>query len=90
MFNMKNLKSLLSCNNRFAVITGATGNLGRVISKTLAEVGFNLILNDIELNKLIELENELNKKYNVKVYNFDCNLEKILTLIWLNITKIII
>ncbi len=73
---MKDLKSLLECNDRFALITGATGNLGKVISKTLAEIGFNLILNDIDLDKLIQLKNELNIKYKVKIFNFDCNLEK--------------
>lgn len=73
---MKDLKSLLECNDRFALITGATGNLGKVISKTLAEIGFNLILNDIDLDKLIQLKNELNIKYKVKIFNFGCNLEK--------------
>ena len=73
---MKDLKSLLECNDRFALITGATGNLGKVISNTLAEIGFNLILNDIDLEKLIQLKNELNMKYKVKIFNFECNLEK--------------
>ena len=73
---MRDLKSLLSCDDRFAIVTGATGNLGTVISKTLAEIGFNLILVDIKLEQLIKLQNEIRKKYNIKVFNFDCNLEK--------------
>jgi len=40
------LKSLMNLSGRHAVITGATGYLGRVICETLAELGASLVLVD--------------------------------------------
>lgn len=43
---MKKITSLMSLTNRTALVTGATGHLGRVICSTLVELGANLIAVD--------------------------------------------
>ncbi len=43
---MSTIKELSNLKGRRALITGATGNLGKVIANTLAELGADLILVD--------------------------------------------
>ncbi|MBW0432861.1 SDR family oxidoreductase [Leptospira yasudae] len=50
-----------------ALITGASGGLGREFSKQLAEQGTNLILTDISASSLKTLQSELEKKHKIKV-----------------------
>ena len=52
---MKSLRSLISCNGRKAIVTGASGHLGKVISRTLADMGYNLILVDMKEEPLDQL-----------------------------------
>ncbi len=57
--------------NSYALITGAAGLLGEQHSLALAEIGYNLILVDIKLNKLKILKKQiLKKKKNLKVLIF--------------------
>ena len=72
---MREFKSLLSCENRRALVTGAAGYLGRTISKTLSEIGYDLILIDIHSDKLNQLALEIKSDYKVKIDFFDCDLE---------------
>ena len=68
------INKLINMNSRWVLITGASGNLGRVISNALASLGANLILVDqskIELNKL---KKKLSK-YKTKTLEVECNLE---------------
>jgi NAD(P)-dependent dehydrogenase (short-subunit alcohol dehydrogenase family) len=69
------IKNFLNLNGRIALITGATGNLGRVMSNALAELGADLILVDHPDVDFNELENELRELWNVKVYSYHCDLE---------------
>ena len=48
---------------RCAVITGATGHLGSVISSTLAELGADLVLVDKADTKLKNLSEEISMKW---------------------------
>lgn len=73
---MTTLKKLISLENRTALVTGASGNLGSVISETLAELGCNLILTDISSANLENLKVSLTKKYNVDIYTKACDIEK--------------
>ena len=57
-----------------AVVTGASSGLGKVFAQRLAERGYNLKLVARRGDKLIELAEELQKKYGVKVDNFVADL----------------
>ena len=48
-----NIDNLISSKERKVLITGAAGNLGRLISKTLASIGYELILVDFESEEFI-------------------------------------
>ena len=72
---MSTFKSLMDLNGRSALVTGASGFLGAVICDTLAELGSNLILVDMDFKKLAILTEELREKWNVSVIPFTCNLE---------------
>ncbi|MCG9875836.1 MAG: SDR family oxidoreductase [Leptospiraceae bacterium] len=71
---MTSIKSLVNMKGRNAIVTGAAGHLGKVISETLAELGANLILIDRENSSLEKLSLDL-KNYNVKIHYFQSNLE---------------
>lgn len=73
---MKTLKSLMSLGGRCALITGATGGLGRVMADSLAELGASLILVDREEKKLIDLKKDLNDRWNININYFVCDLEE--------------
>jgi len=49
----------MSLKDRVVVVTGATGGLGRVVSRILAEAGSELVLVGTNSEKLAELEGEL-------------------------------
>ena len=72
---MSSTKSLFDLNNKKAVVTGATGNLGKVICDTLSEFGAEIYLVDIDLFKLKDLVNNLQSKYQNKAIPLTCNLE---------------
>ena len=60
---------------RTAVITGATGHLGRTITQTLAELGFDLILVDLPNSNFSVLNEFLRKFTKIKTQNVHCDLE---------------
>ena len=54
--------------NKVALITGARRGIGKAVAIKFAKNGYNLIIDDREeINKLNELKQELEDKYNVKV-----------------------
>ena len=73
---MKNILNRIIVRDQNCIITGATGNLGKSISFTLAEMGFNLILTDKNLNQLKSLKKEISLNYRCKVYIKACDLSK--------------
>ena len=54
--------------NKTALITGASSGIGKELAKIHAEKGGDLVIVARSENKLIELKNELENKFNVKVY----------------------
>ena len=64
----------MSMEGRTVLITGATGFLGSYMAETIAELGGDLILVDIETANYIALLETL-KQYNSKVLCMDCDLE---------------
>jgi NAD(P)-dependent dehydrogenase (short-subunit alcohol dehydrogenase family) len=72
---MRNLKELSDLKSRTALITGATGGLGKVFSETLAELGCNLILVDVDRSKLEKLKAHLVACFQVEIDLFCVDLE---------------
>lgn len=59
-----------------ALITGATGHLGRVFCDTFAALGADLILVDRPRSELVQLCSELNGRYSIDVTTIECDLEQ--------------
>jgi NAD(P)-dependent dehydrogenase (short-subunit alcohol dehydrogenase family) len=72
---MSTINKLMDLSGRYALITGATGNLGSVMADTLGELGANLILVDRSLIELDDLATSLVKKWGNKVACYVCDLE---------------
>jgi len=73
---MTTIKKLIDLSGRRALITGASGGLGKMIASTLAELGADLILIDQEKIDLDNLKSILTKKWEVKVDCYVCDLEQ--------------
>ncbi len=72
---MTNLSELMSLKGRKALVTGATGGIGRTIAATLAELGAELILVDRPGSNYGSLIGEIERDWRVKIGTIDCNLE---------------
>lgn len=72
---MITIKELLDLKGRTALITGASGGLGKVIAVTLAELGADLILVDYESSSLINLANHCAESWGISATSIACNLE---------------
>ncbi len=73
---MITIRELSSLKGRRALITGATGGLGKVIAETLAELGSNLVLVDRPGSELGSLGEVLSQRWGVKIEYHICDLEK--------------
>lgn len=67
-------KHLFDLSGKTAVITGASGILGRHFSFGLAEAGANIALVDIQEKAVGDLAREISQKYDVKVHGFVCDV----------------
>lgn len=72
---MSTLAELMNMKGRRALITGATGGIGRVIAQALAELGADLILVDRPGSDYEPLASEIKRFGQVAVTNIDCDLE---------------
>ena len=72
---MKTINELSDLTDRWAIITGSAGHIGRTFSETLAEMGSNLILVDRDLPALEKLSKKLMKYPNIETKIFHCDLE---------------
>lgn len=70
------ISRLMDLGGRRALVTGAVGGLGTVISETLAEMGSDLVLVDRKLDEIKLLKDRLINTYNVSVVGIVCNLEE--------------
>jgi len=59
-----------------AVITGAASGIGREFAVQLAEMGTNLVISDINEERLAEVTNEIESTSNVKVFALKCDVTK--------------
>ena len=72
---MSTIKELSDLSGRRALITGATGGLGRVFANTLAELGADLVLVDLPSSDFQTLSKSLISDWKVKVDIHPCDLE---------------
>lgn len=72
---MTTLKDLISLKGRRALITGATGGLGRVMADSLAELGADLVLVDRPGADLASLEQELRSRWSIQTRALQSDLE---------------
>jgi len=73
---MTTIKQLIDLKGRRALITGATGGLGKVMADTLAELGADLVLIDLPKSDIDSLSENLISKWNIKVESYFCDLEQ--------------
>jgi len=72
---MSRIKELSNLNGRRALITGATGGLGKIIAETLAELGADLVLVDQHDSDFDSLSKKLAASWDVNVEYHFCDLE---------------
>lgn len=72
---MKTIAELINMKGRRALITGATGGIGRVIAQTLAELGADLILVDRPGSDYQSLGEEIQRISQAATLIVDCDLE---------------
>ena len=73
---MTTINQLINLRGRRALITGATGGLGRVMADTLAQLGAELFLVDRPDSNIATLADELKKRWDVIAVGFHCDLEQ--------------
>lgn len=73
---MATIKQLSNLKGRRALLTGATGGLGRVMADTLAELGADLYLVDRPGYDIKTLSNELEKRWDATAVGFHCDFEQ--------------
>jgi len=65
--------------NKFSLITGSSGLLGREHAEALLEIGSNLVLTDLDFNKLKKLKKKLNHQFpelKILIFKMDVTREK--------------
>lgn len=72
---MVTFNELMSLQGRRALVTGATGAIGRIASQTLAELGADLVLVDRPGSNYATLLDEVRRYRPVRAETFDCDLE---------------
>jgi len=70
------IQKLMNLKGRRALITGATGRLGSVMAKTLAELGADLILVDRPGTDFALIVKEIKERWGVQIWHYQCDLEQ--------------
>lgn len=73
---MTTIKELMNLKGRRALITGATGGIGKVMADTLAELGADLVLVDRPDSNFQSLTETLTQRWGIKVQHRHCDLEQ--------------
>ncbi len=76
-------------NNKTALITGASGLLGIKHAEALLQLSCDVVLTDIDIEKLLTIKKELKSKYKnlIRVYQMDVTSENNITEILKNLDK---
>ena len=72
---MASIENLIDLSGRRALITGATGSLGRIFADTLAELGADLILVDRPGSDFESVSSALVQRWDVSIESHVCDLE---------------
>ncbi len=64
----------MNLDGRISLVTGAAGNLGKVICNTLAELGANIVINDLPNKNLDSIKSQIENDWGVKVYIIEADL----------------
>jgi len=70
---MNDLFKKIHLKDKIALITGASGNLGKEFAKSLSHMDADLILVDKEKSKLLELKESIQEQSKSKIYMFECD-----------------
>lgn len=70
----RSLASRLNMSGSVTLVSGAAGFIGREICYSLAELGSDLILLDVNLSSLDQLRDDILQSYDVDVEIFQCDL----------------
>jgi len=73
---MTTLRKKMNMSGRRALVTGATGGLGRVMVMTLAEMGADLILVDRPGTDYATLTEDILALHQINITTIDCDLEQ--------------
>lgn len=73
---MTTIQELINLKGRRALITGATGGLGKVMADTLAELGADLVLVDRPGSDFESLSATLTERWGIKIQHRFCDLEQ--------------
>jgi len=73
---LSTIKDLINLKGRSALITGATGCLGRVMADVLAELGADLVLVDRPGSDFENITGELVRRWGINIQYKSCDLEK--------------
>ena len=73
---MSTIKELISLKGRRALITGATGGIGKIMADTLAELGADLVLVDRPDTDFEKFSEPLMQRWGVKIQHRHCDLEQ--------------
>jgi len=63
---MKSLRELMDLNKRVAIVTGGAGCIGFALAESLAELGSNIVLLDINKEQVVEKAKNIKDTYNVE------------------------
>ena len=72
---MASIREYFDLHGRVAVITGGAGYLGRTMANTLAEAGADIVIVDINQEKIDVFCKELESKWNVRTLGIAADLE---------------
>ena len=72
---MTTIKELINLKGRRALITGATGGLGKIMADTLAELGADLVLVDRPGSDFQDISETLIQRWRIKIDHRHCDLE---------------
>lgn len=73
---MTTLSSLMSLQGRRALITGGAGHLAITMAETLAELGADLVLVDLQATALTAVADAISTKWPVAITTMVCDLEQ--------------